>query len=327
MMGSSVWDVERMLAVAIEWDAALRALLPAYARLVPEAEARGSVLRPGAAEDEIVAAEARLGVTLPPSYRSFLAVSDGADAGVQGADRVERFYGEHRNALCRVGDLLPLSAYVDWLVPQWLDNFAEYAHEQKPPSADAPTQIFDFEPGRRALALTEPQQDGTLALVPFAGEWQVWEFRHHEVIGYVSLAEYLLDQARDAWSRVAEREARVRMARADRTSLAETTALAEHGDPRAVDGACRALADGRPVDERFVALLVLLGDPKAIPALRAAYARASSEQVPLMLVWALESCGDPWVVEELNRLVASGSQPEAGWAASVLDKHEQIVRW
>jgi len=84
MMGSSVWDVERMRAVATEWDAALRALLPAYARLVPEAEARGSVLRPGATEDEIVAAEARLGVTLPPSYRSFLAVSQGADAGFRG---------------------------------------------------------------------------------------------------------------------------------------------------------------------------------------------------------------------------------------------------
>jgi hypothetical protein len=40
-MGSPVWDVERMGAVAAEWDAALRALLPAYARLVPEAEAAG----------------------------------------------------------------------------------------------------------------------------------------------------------------------------------------------------------------------------------------------------------------------------------------------
>jgi hypothetical protein len=46
-----------------------------------------------------------------------------------------------------------------------------------------------------------------------------------------------------------------------------------------------------------------------------------------MLVSALESCGDPWVVEELTRLVASGSQPEARQAASLLDKHEQFVRW
>jgi hypothetical protein len=270
------------------------------------------VLRSGATEDQIVAAEARLGVTLPPSYRSFLAVSDGADAGVQGADRVERFYGEHRNALCRVGDLLPLSEYVDWLVPQWLDNFADYAHEQKPPSADLPTQVFDFEPGLRALALTEPQQHGTLALVPFAGEWQVWEFGWSEVTGYVSFAEYLLHQARDAWSRVAEGAARVRTALADGHSLAETTALAEHGDPRAVDAACRALADDRPLDDRFLPLLIKLVDPKAIPALRAAYARASSEQFPVMLVWALESCGDPWIVEELNRLVAGRSPRPAG---------------
>jgi hypothetical protein len=112
-MGSLVWDVERVRGVAAEWDAALRTLLPAYARLVPEAEARRSVLRPGATEDEIVTAERRLGVTLPPSYRSFLAVSDGADAGPWGADRVERFYGESHSALFRVGDLRPLSEHVD----------------------------------------------------------------------------------------------------------------------------------------------------------------------------------------------------------------------
>ncbi|MEA2134004.1 MAG: hypothetical protein QOC68_1913 [Solirubrobacteraceae bacterium] len=324
MVGSAIWDVERIRRVAAEWDAALRALLPAYARLVAEAEDRGSVLRPSAAEHEIVAAETRLGGELPPSYRSFLAVSDGADAGVLGADRIERFYGEDRNALCRVEDLRPLSEHVDWLVPGWLDAFADHAHDQKPPSADETAQVFDFEPGLRALALTEPQQHGTLALVPFPDEWQVWDFGHSEVTTYVSFGEYLLHQARDARTRVAERESRVRMAVADGSSLAETKALAEHGDRRAVDAACRALSSEGPIDDRFVVLLIQLGDPKAIPTLRDACARATDDQTRLMLQWALISCGD---TDELNRVVASGAQPDAGWAADLLERRQQIPRW
>jgi hypothetical protein len=324
VMGSPVWNVERMRAVASEWDAALRAALPAYARLVPEAEARGSVLRTGASEGEIVAVERRLGVVLPTSYRSFLAVSDGADAGVWGADRVERFYGESRSALCGVRDLLPLSEREDGLVAGWLSTFAGYGHEQKPPSVDVPTQVFDFEPGLRALALTKPQQDSKLAIVPFAGEWQVWDLQHSEVTGYVSFAQYLRDQTRRVWSQVAERDARVRTALTDGSSYADTAALAESGDPRAVDVACRQLERG---DDRAVVLLIKLGDPQSIPTLRAAYAKASTDGLPTMLVWALQSCGDPWIVEELNRLVALGSESDATRAARLLEKHHQVVRW
>jgi HEAT repeat protein len=49
-----------------------------------------SILRPGASEAAIAALEARLGTSLPPSYRAFLAISDGAAAfpawGVVAAD-------------------------------------------------------------------------------------------------------------------------------------------------------------------------------------------------------------------------------------------------
>jgi hypothetical protein len=291
---------------------------------VPEAEARGSVLRAGASEDDILAAERHLGVTLPPSSRSFLFVSDGADAGPLGADRVERFYGEHRDALCRVGDLRPLSDVVEWLVPQWRETFADVAREQRRPSEDAPTDVVDFEPGLRALALTEPQQDGTLALVPFAGEWQVWDFQHSQVWAYVSFAQYLRDQTRRARSQVADRDARVPAALTDGSSFADATALAESGDSRAVEVACRALTHG---DHRAVPLLIKLGDAQAIPTLRAAYSQASGHQLRVMLVWALQSCGDPWIVDELNRLAALGSGPETTWAAKLLERHEQVVRW
>src|SRR5215218_9014682 len=85
-----VWDVRRMRALVADWDEAVRAEVPAYARLLPEVEARGSVLRPAAAPEELAAAEERLGVRFPPSYRSFLLVANGADAGGSGTGYVLR---------------------------------------------------------------------------------------------------------------------------------------------------------------------------------------------------------------------------------------------
>jgi hypothetical protein len=51
--------------------------VPRDAKLEPAVLASGSLGFPGASEAEIQAAEARLGITLPPSYRSFLLVSNG----------------------------------------------------------------------------------------------------------------------------------------------------------------------------------------------------------------------------------------------------------
>jgi len=320
-MNSSTWDIERMRVVVREWDVALREALPRYARLVPEAEARGSVLRPGATESQIAATEDRLGVALPPSYRAFLAVSDGADAGVFGADRVERWYGEHRGALFGTETLRRSDEWVDWLVRMWLENFRDFADRQESPAEAAPTQVMDFEPGLHAVALTEPQQDATLALVPFEGEWQVWWFVHDQVTAYLSFAEFLRDRTRRARERVAEREALLREPPKDGVSLSYARALAETGDSRAVEAACEVIAEGH---DTALVELVKLGDPRAIPTLRAVYTEAgatgrktqlSAGQRRTMAVWALQSCGDPWIVKELERVLQA--EPDNEWAAKL----------
>lgn len=61
MTGEAAWDLERMRPVVAEWDEALRAAMPAYARLVPAAEQRGSLLRLAATAEAVAEAEARLG--------------------------------------------------------------------------------------------------------------------------------------------------------------------------------------------------------------------------------------------------------------------------
>ena len=70
----------------------LRAVIDRWAALVKATsdDPPDSILRPPASEAAIAALEERLGTTLPPSYRAFLAISDGAAAfpawGVVAAD-------------------------------------------------------------------------------------------------------------------------------------------------------------------------------------------------------------------------------------------------
>jgi hypothetical protein len=60
-----------------EWSQALLQWDRVREAAPPEAVQSGWVGRPGASGAELAAAEARLGIRLPPSYRQFLAVSNG----------------------------------------------------------------------------------------------------------------------------------------------------------------------------------------------------------------------------------------------------------
>jgi hypothetical protein len=208
----AVWDVGRMRPLALEWDAAVRAEVPAYARLVPEAEARGSVLRRAATDAQVTAAEARLHVVLPPSYRAFLLVANGADAGRLGADSVQRLGTADPTGLLAVEDVVPLSDAVPKLVPMWREAMDQFADRQREPAAAKPTQVYDFTPGLEALLLTRPSQLAIVALVPFPGEWQVWEFDHSEVSAHQSLATYLQHQAAARGTAVARTDEPIRRA-------------------------------------------------------------------------------------------------------------------
>jgi hypothetical protein len=331
MPSSSEWDVERMRPLVLEWDAAVRAEVPAFARLLPEAEARGSVLRGAASERAIAAAEARLGIEFPPSYRSFLSIANGADAGRFGADAVRRLSATDPNGLLRVEDVVALADIAPDLVPMWRDAMVEFADRQAEPSAEEPTPVYDFAPGTRALLLTRPVQYGIVALVPFPGEWQVWEFDHSEIAAHQSFAAFLQHKAGWARRRVAAREERVRAAVADGSSAVDVWTLADRGDPRAVDAACLALRRIEDPTERDTALvvgtLISLGDAKAIPDLRAALTRATDDHLQFMLLQALDSCGAPDAVVGLKRLVDTASTEQARFAASYLERRDELPRW
>ena len=331
------WDVDQMLPVVREWDEALRAELPAYARLIPDAESRGSVLRAHASEQELTAAEERLGVALPPSYRSFLLLSNGADATVFGACKVLRIQGPDGGGFLGTRDLVPLSTAVPWLVPGLIDVMGDLASRQEKPSLEAPVQVFDFAPGRDALLITVAEQDEIVALVPFEGEWQVWQFCHTEVYAYESFAAFLRQMTRAAHARIAERAERVAAAVCDGRSPQEFDDLAADGDPRAVETACRGLEDRYRVQAALS--LMFLGDPAAIPALWAALercrlesphkppARTERRDFEFFLLKALDSSGDPGIEAELRRTVAERPRDIAHLAGQHLAEREGAPRW
>lgn len=349
MAEAAVWDVERMRPIVAEWDEALRAELPAYKRLVPAAEARGSLLRPQAAPEAVVAAEARLGARFPPSYRSFLLIADGADAGARAPSYVLRGLGEIEQRLLGAEEVAAFSDddNLVWLVDMWQGNLQEFADRQEVP-AEEPVQVFDFAPGVNALLITVPVQDGIVGLVPFDPEWQVWEFFWDEVRAHRSFADFLSFSARASRQTVAERVERIRSIDVAGAGWIEATTLADHGDPRAVGVACTRLLDTRESygsKERMARLLGWLGDPRAIPALRTAASRVDDpgfatpvegmtphgveqdhQRLRFTLLQSLDLCGDAAVVGDLKRL-AQGAPPTSGFAARYLKSRESLPRW
>jgi cell wall assembly regulator SMI1 len=346
-----VWDVERMRVLAADWDKALRAEVPAYARLLPEVEARGSVLRPPATTDEVAAAEERLGVRLPASYRSFLLVANGADAAGSGAGYVLRgVSAAEEEQILSVEDVVAFAddEHLAWLVDMWRGNFESVADRQQLPG-DEPVDVYDFEPGLRALLVTAAIQHGTVGLVPTGGEeWQVWQFFHSDVVAHRSFADFLSYCTRRARGRVADRAERMRVLDFGHLAFGDVELLAAHGDPRAVEAAGKfLLAPGAsgPWKVEFALTLGRIGDPTAIPMLRAALPQVhepgfapppegvmppagdeARQRLTFTLMHALDLCGDTEVLRDLERL-AQQQSPVAESAARYLATRDERPRW
>jgi hypothetical protein len=180
-----------------------------------------------------------------------------------------------------------------------------------------------------------------VALVPFPGEWQVWEFFHESVVAHQSFASFLAHHAREIRRAVAQRAERAKAAAGDGSSDGEVRLLAEAGDPRALDAGCRALLNPRLSyrGKAYVADdLGWLGDPAAIPVLRTALAAMDDSQsstsgsderpkdlgvaraqLHAALLRALDCCRDTEVVAELKRLASA--DPD-GFAARHLARRD-----
>jgi hypothetical protein len=221
------------------------------------------VLREPASEADIRHAEQRLGVRLPPSYRAFLRVSNGAYASALGAELQYPFENQWRHGLLRVADI-DLTARAD---PVGVDIWCERVPEHNDPDNDVvptpgePQMVGFYSPYRDGVLVTHIH-NGTnrLALVPRRDleEWELWDFRWEGASAHPSFADFLewfVDRP-DRRSRPEDADRLVTMFRANGTWTLGN--LAELGDPRVV-GLAREAIDAGKVDQRIPELLGRMG--------------------------------------------------------------------
>lgn len=129
--------------------------------LPPEAIESGWLGLPPASEDQIAAAEARLGVKLPPSYREFLGVSNGW-----------RFLANPYVEVLRPGEELE---YFPVRNRQWITSMDLFS------DAESRQELYGFTDGELegSIELTE-SREGTMLLNPRVitpdGEMEAWFF-------------------------------------------------------------------------------------------------------------------------------------------------------
>ena len=193
-MTEMAWDVPGMRALLGEWDRFVRhdRLITSH-RWSAQITHSGSVLRPPCSEEQVLAAETRLGVTFPPSYRSFLLVSNGAYANSMGANVA----GDDPHGYLPVEqvDWMPKAA-PDWVALWCLDDWPD--RDEDRPEPGRPGDVSSFRRARRGLLISEVTERFFDILVPAesGAEWELWTTLKEGATSYCSFADQLQWQMR-----------------------------------------------------------------------------------------------------------------------------------
>jgi HEAT repeat protein len=329
------------------WDERMRSDLHPGLELPAQARASGSVLREPATEADIEAAETRLGVRFPASYRAFLAISNGAFASSAGP--------AYSN--CVDGGFLPVEL-VQWaaianafLVDLWLGLPQPNHAAIGPPSPGSePVEVRLFGPLDRGLLISGGQDVFLDVLVPVEGEaeWQVWQFHHDGAAAYRSFADLLRWQL----SRPVDRpptgeELSSIIERIRHGEIQLSYRLEGTDDPRLFDLAITILEDEQIFEklaERYAEngpdvaprlaenarilcaarMLRSLRRPEAVQPLRAAYRRASDTGSRLNALAAMVECGAPDTDQLIHDAANDQNASVRRWAVFRLGEQDPV---
>ena len=184
-----------MSELATRWSELVLADLPRSETATRAARGSGSLLRAPSPEEQVVAVERRIGRDLPPSYREFLLISDGAYGDLYGARTADEDGWEvasPESAVVGVG-FLPVADLA------WLRDVEPRAAEMwRETGPAAPTtvdraEVHPWGPVADGMRIGVDHRPGTTVLVPFDGlvEWQVWNVHFDTAVAYVSFRTML----------------------------------------------------------------------------------------------------------------------------------------
>lgn len=193
-------DRRTLADLAQRWSDLVLADVAPASRPTRAVRENGSVLRAPATEDDVAATERLLGRTLPPSYREFLLLSDGAYADLLG---VSIAYREPERASSQsdvVGVALLPVADLRWLEdvdPTMAMGCEETGEDvsddvQPDPVVDG-HEVWPWTPFASGLVIAVDHGPGTTCLVPVDGvdEWQVWFIAKESAEAFVSFRSFL----------------------------------------------------------------------------------------------------------------------------------------
>ena len=185
-MTEPTWDVARMRALLSQWDEFVRDKRGITSnRWSAEITRSGSVLRPPCSEEQLRAAESRLGVTFPPSYRSFLLVSNGAYANSLGANVA----GHDPHGYLPVEQVDWMTAKKpDWVAAWCMEDWPDTDHERPEPGKSY--EVTAFARARHGLLISQESElfFDMLVPAPSGDEWELWTTFKGGVVGFRSFA-------------------------------------------------------------------------------------------------------------------------------------------
>ncbi len=175
-----------------EWDRLLVAEIHPDQTPVDPVRTSGSVLRPGADEQAIAAAEVRLGLTLPDDYKAFLRHSDGAHADWGGVIVEEELFArshmpEPGIGLLPIAHVAPIAAVDAW----WTEMWVEGDQGTEPDEPPAWSEVMDMRPLQHGLLITSISEVFRMVLVPIDHRWELWDFFKEGATRHISFTSWL----------------------------------------------------------------------------------------------------------------------------------------
>jgi hypothetical protein len=321
------WVPEVIAPLLARWDERVRSEVSRFRGLPPEVAERESVLREPATEEQVRAAEERLGLRLPGSYRAFLLVSNGADASTLGAEE-----GFARHGFLPVEQIAPAAEADSFYVDIWTEDegMLNPENDNRPPPSKG-VDVGNFAPMRDALLISRPHEAFRDMLAPRAGEseWELWACAKEGSIAYRSFGDFLRAEITRPSFGPEPTLADDYVAQVHAGQHWMLHALAEIDDPRTGELAVEILQQEDPPSgwpstnlmwERERAVLAvhvlgLLADPRFIPALRAALGRARGMDMRRAGLVAIAACGAPDAFDLLCDAATSDTYDEVRFAA------------